>query len=59
VLVMGGNQDTLTDAVGTRVLTEYFGVQAHIVEGSGHDVMLDNEWAQFAERLCTFVKQEC
>jgi hypothetical protein len=39
-------------AVGKHVHAD----KVKVIEGSGHDVMLDWKWKEFASELATFVK---
>ena len=55
-LVMCGDCDPLADPVDSQSLAHALGTESEVVTGSGHDVMLDNEWRQFADRLCEFIK---
>ena len=55
-LVMCGDQDKLAFSQDAHELAAGFNAQAEIVQGSGHDAMLDSEWRHFANRLCAFGK---
>lgn len=55
-LVMGAAQDAIVDDVDCDLMASYYNTTSKIIEGSGHDVMLDVKWQQFAEDLAAFVK---
>ncbi|MCB2102993.1 MAG: hypothetical protein KDE22_19110, partial [Rhodobacterales bacterium] len=50
-LVMGAGSDNLIPPASVRETAATLGVQAHILPGLGHGMMLDPEWATAARRL--------
>ena len=57
-LVMGAAQDSIVDDVDCNLLASYYGTTAKIINGSGHDVMLDVKWQNFAKELAAFAQQQ-
>lgn len=55
VLVIGGKDDYVVDAEGVRETAEFWQVEANLIEGLAHDVMLDAKWQTVAERMMQFV----
>ena len=54
VLVIGGKDDYVVDE-GVRETAEFWHVEANLIEGLAHDVMLDAKWQTVAERMMQFV----
>ncbi|CAL6410520.1 unnamed protein product [Bathycoccus prasinos] len=55
VLVIGGKDDYVVDEEGVRETAEFWHVEAKLIEGIAHDVMLDAKWQTVAERMMQFV----
>jgi alpha-beta hydrolase superfamily lysophospholipase len=55
VLVIGGKDDYVVDEEGVRETAEFWHVEANLIEGLAHDVMLDAKWQTVAERMMQFV----
>lgn len=54
--MLGGDKDTVVDADDCRILASYYGTEAKVLRGSGHDVMLDGKWREYAAELLAFAK---
>ena len=54
-LVRGAKQDALVDEVDCSTVADRFQTQAVVLDGSGHDAMLDSIWQRYAERIRDFV----
>jgi esterase/lipase len=55
-LVLGASEDKIVDAEDCHEVAQCFETQARILEGSGHDVMLDGRWQDFATEIAGFVR---
>jgi alpha-beta hydrolase superfamily lysophospholipase len=57
VLVMGAERDGFFTAAEMRRTAAAYQTQAEIVPGMGHDLMLDQDWPQVADRIDTWVRE--
>jgi hypothetical protein len=51
MLVIGGGEDRVITAEETRATARAYGVEAEIVPGAAHDLMLDPAWERVAARI--------
>jgi pimeloyl-ACP methyl ester carboxylesterase len=58
VAVFGAGDDFLFDEHDVRVTAAAYGVEARMVPGIGHTVMLEPAWERFAERLAAWLDEE-
>jgi pimeloyl-ACP methyl ester carboxylesterase len=56
-LVLGASQDTVVDQVDCDLLASFYDAKSKMIDGSGHDVMLDEQWRSFAEEIVAFVRR--
>lgn len=49
VTIVAGSADRLFSVRSQRRLAQAYGVDAHIIDGASHDLMLDPRWQQVAE----------
>jgi pimeloyl-ACP methyl ester carboxylesterase len=56
-LVLGGELDAVVDAEANRETAAQMGTQAVMVEGVGHDVMLDSGWQRAAEVVLMWLEE--
>jgi pimeloyl-ACP methyl ester carboxylesterase len=54
--VLGSTCDPLVDEEDCRQLADFLYTDYEMIEGSGHDVMLDHKWEEYASRIATFAK---
>ena len=56
VLIMGAEHDRFFTAAELRRTAAAYGIQAEMVAGIGHDMMLDRGWQQVADRIDTWIR---
>jgi len=57
-VVIGAARDCVVDETGVREMAEFAGVEARIVEGAPHDVMLvDGAWQETAGTLLEWLEE--
>ena len=56
VLVLGAERDGFFSAAELRRVAAAHGVEAEILAGMGHDLMLDQGWPQVADRIDSWVR---
>ncbi len=57
MLVIGAERDGIVDVSDVRRTARAYGVQAEILPGIGHNVMLEEGWQQVADRIGSWVGQ--
>ena len=55
MLVLGAGEDPIFSASEVVATAEAWGTEAVMIEGIGHDVMLDAGWEQVADQLSDWV----
>jgi non-heme chloroperoxidase len=58
VLVVGGERDALIPSRAFRDTARHYGVQARIIPGVAHAMMLETGWRAVADRLLRWLKEE-
>jgi alpha-beta hydrolase superfamily lysophospholipase len=55
VLVVGAGADAIFTEAEVRATARAYGVEATMIPGAGHDLMLDPAWDQVADRLVAWL----
>lgn len=53
-LVLGAGRDPIVDRVDVAEAAAYVGARGTVIEESGHDVMLDVSWREYADEVGAF-----
>lgn len=57
VLVLGAERDNLIPPAFVHGTAAFLGTQAHIFDGMGHAVMLENDWAEAADAITDWIRE--
>ncbi len=57
VLVIGSKKDKMIPLKQLKAMGKFYKQEVYILENSGHDVMLDTEWEEAANKIMSFLEE--